>query len=69
MYSCFQFTKSVKDKSLAFIDGSFVETGYFLEGISSRKRKCLQVFTECQSIVKWIRNETKGGFQLLIFLC
>ena len=62
MFSCFQFTESVRDKSLAFIDESFVETGYFLKGVSSRKRKCLQVFTECQSIVNWIRNETKGEF-------
>ncbi len=62
MCSYFQFTTSVRDKSLIYIDDSFIETGDFLKGFSAnpRKLKCLEVFAKCQSIVKWIRNETRG---------
>ena len=63
MCSYFQFTTSVRDKSLKYIDESFIDSGNFLKGfsINPRKLKCLQVFAKCQSIVNWIRNETKGG--------
>ena len=59
-----QFAESVQDKSLASITESVIETGQFLKGISSKKGrlKCLEVFAECQPIVKWIQEGTKGLF-------
>ncbi len=52
----------MKDKSLAYIDDSFIETGKFLSAVSSDPLKlgCLVVFAKCQSIMKWIRTETEG---------
>ena len=52
----------MKDKSLNYIDDSFIQTGEFLSDISSdpRKLQCLNVFIECQSIVHWIQTETEG---------
>ncbi len=66
MCSYFQFTASVREKSLEYINESFIETGDFLKGISPKKLECLQVFTKCQSIVNWIRNETKGGLLIVL---
>ena len=52
----------MKDKSLTYIDDSLIETVKFLSGVSSDplKLECLVVFAKCQSIMKWIRNETEG---------
>ena len=66
MFFYFQFTASVREKSLEYIDDSFIETGDFLKGISSKKLECLKVFTKCQSIVNWIGNETKGGLLIVL---
>ena len=53
----------MKDKSLACIDDSLIETGKFLSSVSSDplKLECLIVFPKCQSIMEWIRNETEGN--------
>ena len=52
----------MKDQTLQAIDESIVTAAKFLEDFANdpKKRECLIAYAESQSIVKWIRKETKG---------
>ena len=52
----------MKDQTLQAIDESVVTAAKFLEDFANdpKKRECLRAYAESQSIVKWIREETKG---------
>ena len=58
----------MEDETLQAIDESVVIAAKFLEDYATdpKKEDCLRAYAESQSIVKWIREETKGC-QLLIF--
>ena len=55
---------------LEVIDQRAVQAGKFLKTYASdvRKRKCLEAFAECQKIVEWIREQTKGMKSCIRFL-
>ena len=52
----------MKDQTLASVDENLIKTGKFLEDISSNPRKleCLDCFAQCQEVIKWLRDVTKG---------
>ena len=52
----------MKDQALASVDDKLVRAGRFLEDISSNPEKleCLVCFSECQNVIKWLRDETNG---------
>ena len=57
-------TGSMKDQTLETVDEKLVKTGRFLKDISSdpRKLECLKCFAECQEVIKWLRDVTKGMY-------
>ena len=58
--SIVQVSSSMKDQTLADIDEKLVGAGRFLSEFAGRKLECITKFSECQDIVQWIRNTTKG---------
>ena len=52
----------MKDDSLKMITSTLVKTGYFLKEIATDKLKkqCLEVFQRCLSLIKWLKQVTKG---------
>lgn len=58
---------SVKEKALSDINEEILESGSTLTGVSEDELKCIQKFNECQEIVWWIRNTTKGWPNDIIF--
>ena len=44
------------------MDESLILAGHFLEDIAndSQKVECLDRFSKCKDIVKWLKDETKG---------
>ena len=48
------------NQTLLDIDESVACAADFLQGFDERKRECLRAFAESLTIVKWIRDETKG---------
>jgi len=57
-----QITESMRGKTLADIDETFIATGNFLEGIINDPLKsvCLKSFVECQDIINWLREFTNS---------
>ena len=57
-----QVTISMKEQTLAAINDVLIETGQFLEHITSNlgKLQCLQTFAACQQVIQWIREETES---------
>ena len=51
-----------KDQTLESVDEKLIKTGKFLEDISSNARKleCLDCFAQCQEVIMWLRDVTKG---------
>lgn len=64
-----QVTESMKDLSLDSIDCKLIEAKSFLERVTadSKKLECLREFASCSSIVKWIRKETTGEYNMPYF--
>lgn len=60
----------MQDKCLSTITDELVDTGKFLGSISHNPKrvKCLDVFIECQTIVKWIREATTGMYHVIYFI-
>ena len=60
--SALKAATSMKDQTLQAIDESVVTAAKFLEDYAtdSKKEDCLRAYADSQSIVKWIREETKG---------
>ncbi len=58
----FKLAESMRDQTLATIDGNLVETGQFLEEIvnDSQKNNCLQTFGNSQEIIGWLKGFTKS---------
>ena len=52
----------MKDQTLASVDENLIKTGKFLEDISSNRKKldCLACFAQCQEVIIWLRDVTKG---------
>ena len=52
----------MKDQTLQDVDDSLIEAGRFLEDVAREPRKvhCLERFAQCQDIVKWLKEVTKG---------
>ena len=52
----------MENQTLKDVDDSLMETGKFLEDVAkeSKKVKCLERFSRCQDIVKWLKEVTKG---------
>ena len=52
----------MKDQTLASVDENLIKTGKFLEDISSNRKKldCLACFAQCQEVIVWLRDVTKG---------
>ena len=50
----------MKDQTLADIDEKLVDAGIFLSEFTGRKLECITKFSECQDIVQWIRETTRG---------
>ena len=42
------------------VNDDLVETGEFLGTFTAEKLDCVMKFTQCQKIVQWIRETTKG---------
>lgn len=61
-FMSFYLQVSSFDATLNSIDHSVVDAGRFLQEYTTdpKKKECLEAFTECQKIVKWIKKETKG---------
>ena len=55
----------MKDQVLDVVDDSLIEAGQFLRsfvtGQHTEKLHCLEMFIRCQSVVQWLRKETKGN--------
>jgi len=56
----------MKDLTLAAVDEKLVETGKILKNISSEKLECLNRFTQCQELIKWLRDVTNGKWEQLL---
>lgn len=72
IYIYIQFEISVHDQCLQFVDDSLLKTGEFLHRISSDNIKLhtLETFSECQHLIKWIRNQTKSWYcEYLVDYC
>ena len=52
----------MKDQTLAAVDEKLVKTGKFLESVSSdpKKLQCLNYFTQCQEVIRWLRDVTNS---------
>ena len=50
----------MKDQTLADIDEKLVHAGRFLSEFTGCKLECITKFNECQDIVQWIRETTRG---------
>ena len=52
----------MEDQTLQDVDDSLIEAGRFLEDVAREPRKvrCLERFAQCQDIVKWLKEVTKG---------
>ena len=50
----------MKDQTLADINEQLVEASLFLSEFTRERLECIQRFCQCQKIVEWIRNTTKG---------
>lgn len=48
------------NQTLNDINAELVETGKFLSDFTGENMECIKVFTECQKIVQWIQDTTKG---------
>lgn len=57
-----QLSTSMKDQTLQDVDESLIEAGRFLEDVAREPRKvrCLERFAQCQDIVNWLKEVTKG---------
>ena len=57
----------MKDQTLASVDDKLVKAGRFLEDISSNsgKLECLVCFSECQNVIKWLKDVTNGKWNRL----
>ena len=53
---------AAKDQPLEVIDQQAFKAGTFfwLYESDEKKSKCLEAFADCQKIVEWIREQTKG---------
>ena len=53
---------SGESQTLNDVDDSLTRAGEFLEDIAKdpRKVECLDTFSKCKDIVKWLKDETKG---------
>ena len=51
-----------ENQTLSDVDDRLINTGKFLEDVANDPRKvnCLEMFAQCQDIVKWLKEETKG---------
>ena len=51
-----------KDQTIEEVDEKLVEAGKFLKDISSNRKKldCLAYFAQCQEVIVWLRDVTKG---------
>ena len=59
-YSALQVTCSMKDQTLADVNDDLVKTGKFLSTFTGEKLRCVMKFSQCQEIVKWIKETTEG---------
>ena len=52
----------MKNWTLESVGEKLVTTGKFLKDISSNPRKleCLDCFAQCQEVIMWLRDVTKG---------
>ena len=57
----------MKDQTLDAINRELVEAGQFLDEFTGEKLECIEQFCECQKIVQWIHDTTKGT--LLMHKC
>ena len=57
----------MNDQTLKDVDESLTETGKFLKDVARDHRKvdCLEMFAQCQDIVKWLQETTKGQYRLV----
>ena len=57
----------MKDQTLEAVDENLLKTGKFLERITSNSKElqCLHHFTQCQDVIKWLREVTKGKWENL----
>ena len=58
----------MKYQTLADITDELVQAGRFLNTFTGERLQCIQCFCECQTIVKWIRNRTKGTDYLWLYM-
>ena len=51
-----------KDQTLESVDEKLIKTEKFLEDVSSDSRMldCLTCFAQCQEVIMWLRDMTKG---------
>ena len=50
----------VEHETLKDINNDLIEVGHSLREVTEGGMECIERFCECQSIVQWIRNTTKG---------
>jgi hypothetical protein len=61
-------SSSLKDQTLAYVDDTLVKAGKFLNEFTGEKLECIQMFCECQKIVRWIQNTTTDVSDLQNFV-
>ena len=63
-----QVTSSMHSRPLSSIGDDLIKAGEFLEQFADpQKVECLQIFSRCINIVKWIQKATKGNLLFLFF--
>ena len=52
----------MKDQPLSAVNQKLIDAGAFLKDLASEHSKldCLETFSKCLGVVRWIRSETKG---------
>ena len=52
----------MKDQTLRDVNDSLIEAGKFMKEVAEEPSKvqCLETFAQCQDIVKWLKEITKG---------
>ncbi|XP_032428579.1 E3 ubiquitin-protein ligase rnf213-alpha-like isoform X2 [Xiphophorus hellerii] len=57
-----------KTKNLNYIDSSFVRAKDVLKDITDQRKKCLQVLSQSENFIKWVKKELEDINELKVFV-
>jgi hypothetical protein len=57
----------MKDQTLQDVNDCLIDAGRFMKDVAEdpNKVECLETFSRCQDIVKWLKEVTKGYITLV----